>query len=132
MDLFSAVYSYFFIDFLKINFLSYWFCLLLTVVAILSQSQVHFLIGRFGSSILIFVVFTPMDELALPGSGYDVLVCAESKVSDRCHLSELHIPGFGCPQQRLRNSTPGAQGMVLYVWEGFCSFRQPKSECSCH
>ena len=46
-------------------------------------------------------------------------VCAETKVSDRRHLSELRIPGFGCPQQRLRNSTPGAQDMTLYVREGF-------------
>ena len=61
---------------------------------------------------------------------YDVL----SKVSDRCHLSELHIPGLCCPQQRLRNSTPGAKGMALYVnvREGFNCFRQKKLECSSH
>ena len=56
-----------------------------------------------------------LDELAVAGSDYDVLVCAESKVSDRRHLSELRIPGFGCPQQRLRNSTPGAQGMLFML-----------------
>ena len=42
-----------------------------------------------------------LDELPVAGSEYDVLVCAESKVSDRRHLSELRIPGFGCPQQTL-------------------------------
>ena len=41
------------------------------------------------------------------------LSCAKSKVSDRRHLSELRIPGFGCPQQRLRNST---HDMVPRVW----------------
>ena len=41
------------------------------------------------------------------------LFCAKSKVSDRRHLSELHIPGFGCSQQRLRNST---HAMVTRVW----------------
>ena len=65
-------------------------------------------------------------------SDYDVLVCAESKVSNRRHLSELRIPGFGCPQQRLRNCMPGAQGMALYDREGFSSFGQRKYECSCH
>ena len=55
-----------------------------------------------------------LDELAVPGSNYYVLVCAESKVSDRRHLSELCIPGFGCRQQRLRYTTPGAQGVVAY------------------
>ena len=72
-----------------------------------------------------------VDELAVPGSDY-VFVCAEPRVSDRRHLSELLIPGFGCPHQRLRNSTPGAQGMALYVTEGFRSFRQSKLECSHH
>ena len=64
-----------------------------------------------------------LNELAVSGSGYDVLVCAESKVSNRRHLSELCIPSFGCPQQRLRNSTPGAQGRALYGREEFLLFR---------
>ena len=70
-----------------------------------------------------------LDELAVAGSDYDVLVCAESKVSDRRHLSELRILGFGFPQQRLRTSTPGAQGIALYVKERFRSFKLSKLEC---
>ena len=50
-----------------------------------------------------------LTELGVVGSMFDVMVCAETKVSDRRHLSELRVPGFGCPQQRLRNSTPGAR-----------------------
>ena len=73
-----------------------------------------------------------LDELTVAGSDYYVLVCAESQVSDRRHLSELRIPGLGCPQQRLRNSTLGAIGMALYVREGLRSFWQSKLECSCH
>ena len=72
-----------------------------------------------------------LDELAVTGSDYDALVCAESKVSDCTHISELRITGFGCPLQRLMNSTPAAQGMALYVREGFRSFLQSKLECSC-
>ena len=68
----------------------------------------------------------------MAGSDYDVLVCAESKVSDLRHLSELRIPGYGCPQQRLRDSRPGVQGMALYVSEEFRSFQQSKLECSCN
>ena len=45
-----------------------------------------------------------LSELAVAGLNY-VLVCAKSKVSDHCHLSELHIAGFGCPQHWLHNST---------------------------
>ena len=33
-----------------------------------------------------------LDELAVAVSDYDVLVCADSKVSYRRHLSELRIP----------------------------------------
>ena len=73
-----------------------------------------------------------LDELSEAGLDYDVLVCAESKVSDCCHLSELRIPNFSCPKQRLWNSSPGALGMALYVRELFCSFRQSKLESSCH
>ena len=99
-------------------------------MAISSQTQDQVLIGGFGSSILIFVVFMPiwtswlwLDRI--------MMFCAESKVSDRHHFSELRIHDFGCPQQ-LRNSTPGTQDIALYVREGFCSFQQSKLECSCH
>ena len=67
----------------------------------------------------------------MAGSDYNVLVYAEPNVSDRRHLSEIR---FGCPQpqQRQRNSTPGATGMALYVTEGFRSFWQSKLQCSLH
>ena len=42
-----------------------------------------------------------LHELAVAVSDYDDLVCAKYKVSDRRHLSELRIPGFDCPQQKL-------------------------------
>ena len=70
-------------------------------------------------------------ELGVAGSDYDVLVCPESKVSDRRPLSDLRISGIGYPQQRLRNSTPVAKGVALYVREGFSSFRQRKLEWFC-
>ena len=73
-----------------------------------------------------------LDELAVAGLDFDVLVCAESKVLDRNHLSEIRILGFGRPQQRLRNSTPGSLCMALNVREGFRSCRQSQLKCSCH
>ena len=57
-----------------------------------------------------------LDELAVAGSDYDVLVCAESKVSDRRHLSVLHIPRVGCPQQRLLRSAAFAKQSLSRVW----------------
>ena len=44
------------------------------------------------------------------GSDY-VLVCAESKVSDSRHLSELRICGFGCP-----NRGRGTPHLMSKVW----------------
>ena len=69
------------------------------------------------------VLHVNLDELAVARSDYDVLVCAESKVLYRRHLSELHIPGYCCPQQWQRNSTPGAQSLALYFKEGLSSLR---------
>ena len=122
-------------DFLKINFffyLSYWLRLLLIVCGDIESNPAP------GSDRKVQVLYSNIcdlqaywDELAVAGSDYDVLVCAEYKVSDRRHLSELRIHGLGCSKQTLRISTPGAKGMALYVREGFCSFRPSRLECSC-
>ena len=54
-----------------------------------SQILVHALTRGFGFSIPSSVVSVKnLDVLAEAGSDYDVLVCAESKVSDRRHLSD--------------------------------------------
>ena len=100
-------------------------------VAMSSQIRVQVLTTGFVSSIPTFVVFIPIwtSRLWLDQIMFSFVL---SLKSDRRHLSELPIPGFGCPQQRLQNSTPAAQGMALYVREGFCSFRQSKLKCSCH
>ena len=100
-------------------------------MVISSKIPVQVLIGGFGSSIPTFVVFMPIWTSWL---GLDrIMMCwfVLSLKSDPRHLTELRIPGFGCPQQRMRISTPGAQGMALYVREVFRSFLQSKLECSC-
>ena len=137
MDLFSAVFSSFCIGVIKIYFffyLSYWLRLLLMVCGDVESNP-----GP-GSSKRVWVLYSNirvlhanLDELAVAGSDYDVFFVLSLKSDwDRRHLSELCIPGFGCPQQRLRNSTPGAKGMALYVMEGFPSIRQRKLEWFCH
>ena len=103
MDLFSAVY-YFFMDFLKINlssYFSYWLRLLLIVCGdIESNPGPGFDWGVRVLNYNIRGLLSKLDELAVAGSGYDVLVYAESKVSDRRHLSALRIAGFGFPTNR--------------------------------
>ena len=115
-------------DFHKINFFfchSYWLHLLLIVFGNIELNSVT------GSAMRVQIFFSNicglhanLDVLAVAGSGYVLLDCSESKVSDGRNLSVIRIPGFGCLQQRLRNSTPGAKGMALHVREGFLSVRQ--------
>ena len=81
MDLFSAVYYYFCMSFLKINFsfyLSYLWSLLLFVCGDIESNPCP------GSDRKIRVLYsnirglhTNLDDLAVAGSDYDVLVCAE-------------------------------------------------------
>ena len=108
-------------DFLEIYFLfyfSYWLRLMLLVCGDIESNP-----GP-GTDRRVWVLYSNirglhanLDELDVAGSDYDGLVCAESFIavfeskSKSLSLSELRISGFGCPKQRPRNSTPGAQGM---------------------
>lgn len=56
---------------------------------------------------------------------------SETLVTDRRHLSELRIPGFQGPLQRLAGIN-GSRGLALYVRHGCLAFRQHSYECSCH
>ena len=121
-------------DFIKINlfYLSYRLRLLLIVCGDIKSNP-----GR-GSHTRVRVIDSKicdrhanLDELAVAGSGYDILVCAKSKVSGRRRLSELCIPGFGCPNRGFSTYfPPGALSMTLYVRKRFRSFRQSMLECS--
>ena len=123
-------------NFLKINFLFYLSYRLRLLSIVCGDIESNPGLGsdrRVWASILIFVVFMPILI-----NWCDVLVCADSKVSDRRHLSELlslalvaHNRSWWpllCPGY----TAPGAQGMAPYVREGFRSLRQNKLECSCH
>ena len=46
-------------------------------------------------------------------------------------MSELLVPGFGCPVLLCRDGVPQACGMAAYVRDGYGVFRQPKFECGC-
>ena len=84
-------------DFLEINFflyLSYSLRLLLIVCGNVESNL------GLGSDTRIRVLYSNIRglhvnlvELAVAGSDYDVLICAEFKVSDRRHLSELRVLG---------------------------------------
>ena len=55
-------------------------------------------------------------NVTVASSQYDLLLCSETMVSDRHHMSELLVPGFGHPALLCQDGVSRA-------------FRQPKFEC---
>ena len=51
-----------------------------------------------------------LEDLAVAASGFDIVVCAETKVSGCRHVSELLIPGFSSPMMLLRDD------QMVWVW----------------
>ena len=72
-----------------------------------------------------------LGDLAVASSQYDILLCSETLVSDLRHVSELLVPGFGCPVFLCRGKLPRARGMAAYIRDGYGALRQPKFECGC-
>ena len=65
-------------------------------------------------------------DLTVTSSQCDIPLCSETLVSDRRHMSEVLLPGFGRPILLCRGKMPGARGMAAYVRDGYGAFRQPK------
>ena len=61
------------------------------------------------------------DELAIAATKFDVVACAETKVTGRRHVSELLLPGFKAPTMLLRGARPkwAWYGVVCSLWS-FC------------
>ena len=49
-----------------------------------------------------------LSDVTVASSQYDLLLCSEILVSDRRHISELLVPGFGRPVLLCRNGVPRA------------------------
>ena len=56
-----------------------------------------------------------LSEVTVASSQYDLLLCSETLVSDRRHISEFLVPGFGRPVLLCRDGVPRARGMAAYV-----------------
>ena len=66
-----------------------------------------------------------LSDVTVALSQYYLLLCSEALVSDRRHISELLVPGFGHPVLLCRDGMPLAHGMAVYVRDGYGAFRQP-------
>ena len=72
-----------------------------------------------------------LSDMTVALSQYDLLLCYETLVSDRRHMSEFLVPGFGHPVLLCRDGVPLAHRMAAYVRDGYGALRQPKFECGC-
>ena len=72
-----------------------------------------------------------LSDVTTASSQYDLLLCSETLVSDRLHISELLVSGFGRPVLLCRDGMPPARGMAANVRDGYGAFRQPKFGCGC-
>ena len=70
-------------------------------------------------------------ELGVVAKGFDIVACAETKVTQRRHSCELRLPGFSSPLQLLRGSRRDGLGLALYVRSGLSVSRQSRFECAC-
>ena len=71
------------------------------------------------------------DELAIAATKFDVVACAETKVTGRRHVYELLLPGFKAPTLLLRGARPNGLGLALSVRSGLSVSRKERFECSC-
>ena len=67
----------------------------------------------------------------MASSHYDLLLCSGTLVSDRRHISEFLVPGFGHPVLLCRDGMPRASGIAVYVRDRYGAFRQPKYKYGC-
>ena len=53
-----------------------------------------------------------LSDLTVASSQYDILLCSETLVSDKRHVSEMLVPGFCRPVLLCRGKMPRARGMA--------------------
>lgn len=71
-------------------------------------------------------------DLTVVSRSYDIIICAETLVSDYRHKAELKIPGFCQPLLVRRNPGNRRRGMAVYIRDGFSAHRKTNYECGCH
>ena len=72
-----------------------------------------------------------LSDVTVALSQYGFLLCSETLVLDRHHISELLVPEFGCPALLCWDGMQRARGMAAYVRDGYGTFCKPKFECGC-
>ena len=64
-------------------------------------------------------LFENLTDVTVASSQFDLLLCSETLASDRRHISELLVPGFGRSVLLCRDGMPWAPEMTAYVRGGY-------------
>ena len=73
-----------------------------------------------------------LKDLHVASKDFDIILCSETLVTKRRHISELLIPEFDRPKLFLQSSIPRARGLAVYVRSGFSASIRSDYKCSCH
>ena len=69
------------------------------------------------------------NDLQIASRDYDIILCSETMVTNRCHISELLIPDFNNPTLLLKGD--GEPGLVMYIRTGFSASLRNDLTCKC-
>ena len=70
-----------------------------------------------------------LNDLQIALRDYDIILCSETLVSNRRHISELLIPDFNKPTLLLNGD--GKQGLATYIRTGFLACLKNDLTCKC-
>ena len=74
----------------------------------------------------------PCKDLQIACHKYDIILCSETLVSNRRHISEISLPGFNNPTLLLRDSRPRIRGLATYIRSGFSAAIKKENVCTYH
>ena len=77
-------------------------------------------------------LYANLSELQIASRDYDIILCSETLVSSRRHVSELLLPDFNKPTLLLRDARPRVRGLAAYIRSGFLATVRKDFICNCH
>ena len=85
-----------------------------------------FLVSAESSAVNEWCLSKNLSGLTVAFFQYNLLLCSETLVLDRNHLSKLLVPEFGCSVSLCWDRMPRDCGMAAYVQDRYGAFCQPK------
>ena len=77
-------------------------------------------------------LYNNIKDLQIACHKYDIILCSETLVSNRRHISEVSLPGFNNMTLLLRDSRPRIRDLATYIRSGYSVAIKKKNVCTCH